>query len=104
MTPKDRAARIQELYATATDETAERNARTHANNELADLQAEAELQETVFSNLNSARDNDYDVSLWPVEDIIADLQAFSADLEGNTTDELRPHVEAWLTEQRGAAQ
>lgn len=56
-------------------------------------------RKVVFDNLNSAKENGYDVSFWSVDDIIADLQAFAVDLEECTDEELRPHVEAWKAAQ-----
>jgi transcription initiation factor TFIID subunit TAF12 len=55
-------------------------------------------REQVYSNLDDAVANGYDVRDWSVEDIVADLLAFAEDCENSSPEGLKPHVEAWLKE------
>lgn len=57
-----------------------------------------QLKVIVFSNLNDALANDYDVRTWTAADIAADLVAFAADCEDYDPEELAPHIETWLKE------
>lgn len=54
------------------------------------------IYELVFEALNNAKDNGYDARGEDVEDTISELLAYDADLENQTRDALRPHVEAWM--------
>lgn len=53
-------------------------------------------KQKVFSNLDDALANGYDVRDWTPDEIVCDLQAYAADCESVSADQLRPHVVAWL--------
>jgi len=56
------------------------------------------LRERVCEMLDHARQNDYDVLDWTIDDIIADLHAFGDVYE--SAEELRPHVIWWKATRR----
>jgi len=53
------------------------------------------LEQQVFSSLDSAVANDYDLREWSAEEIANDLHEYDADLESVSPAELLPHVQAW---------
>jgi hypothetical protein len=59
-----------------------------------------EMEKMVHSNLDDAMANGYDVSDWPVDDIVNDLLAYSHECEDNSPHELKPHVESWIAARR----
>lgn len=58
------------------------------------------MQQLIFSNLDDALANGYDVRDWTTDEIVTDLQCYAADCEDASADALRPHVEAWLEARR----
>lgn len=54
------------------------------------------MQAMIHGNLDDALANEYDVSDWPVEDIVNDLLAFSWQCENYAPHDLKPHVESWI--------
>jgi hypothetical protein len=59
-----------------------------------------EMEKMVHSNLDDAMANGYDVSDWPVDDIVNDLLAYAHECEANSPHELKPHVESWIAARR----
>jgi hypothetical protein len=52
-------------------------------------------EQRIHEMLNDAMENQYDISTWTVDDIVADLLAY-ADLEDSDTEEsLRVHIITW---------
>lgn len=53
----------------------------------------------VRQQLNCALENGNDLRSWTVDQILEDLNRYSAECEGLTPDEMRLHVEEWRREQ-----
>lgn len=56
------------------------------------------IREIVFSNLNDAMENGYDISTWTGNDIVNDLKAYAEDCQDISEEDLLPHVLEWLRE------
>jgi hypothetical protein len=52
----------------------------------------------VFKSLDNAEANGYPQRDLPVDQIACDIGTCDADLEGLEVEELRPHIEAWLSD------
>lgn len=52
-------------------------------------------KDRIYAMLNDAKQNDYDVSTWTVDDIVADLLAYADLRDDETEDVIRPHVITW---------
>lgn len=53
------------------------------------------MEQRIHSMLDDAMNNEYDISTWTADDIVADLRAY-ADLTEDETDEaIKPHVITW---------
>lgn len=55
-----------------------------------------DLQAMVYSALDNAVADGYDITKCPVRVIIQDLGAYDGDLETFEEAEIKPHIEAWL--------
>lgn len=61
---------------------------------MTDLPTET-MEQRIHAMLDDAMANDYDISTWTADDIVADLRAY-ADLTEDETDEaIKPHVITW---------
>lgn len=59
------------------------------------------MEQRIHSMLDDAMDNDYDISTWTADDIVADLLAYADLNEEETAEAIKPHVIAWKMK-RGA--
>jgi hypothetical protein len=59
-----------------------------------------DLKEKVYSNLDDALQNEYDVRDWEVDDIVTDLLLYADDLSGYSGEDLKPYVISWLVVSR----
>lgn len=55
-----------------------------------------EIREHVFEALDNAKDNEYDITTWPVEAIAGDLVANDATLEDTSPHDIVPFIREWL--------
>lgn len=58
------------------------------------------LGEYVAEALTNATENGYDVAKWSVPVIAMDLSECDAGCQGLGVNDLRPHIEAWLSKQK----
>lgn len=58
----------------------------------------AQTRAVVREQLGYALENGEDLRSWTVDQILEDLNRYSAECEGLTPDEMRPHVEEWRRE------
>jgi hypothetical protein len=53
------------------------------------------IKEIIFSNLQSAKDNQYSFDGFTDEDIAADLIAFAEDCSDFKVEDMLPHIKEW---------
>jgi hypothetical protein len=55
-----------------------------------------DLRTRVFRSNDQAVENGYAIGTWPVDQIVTDLLDCDSAFEGMTSEQVRPHCEAWL--------
>lgn len=60
-------------------------------------------EQRIHAMLDDAVANEYDITTWPVEDIVADMLAFAELEEDEGEAEIKPHIETWKAKQGAKA-
>ena len=53
------------------------------------------MEQRIHAFLDDAMNNEYDISTWTADDIVADLYAFADLYDDETPEAIKPHVITW---------